>query len=112
MRGLLLPIGCALVIGIGVLAGKGPETRPSDGGGGVSGGGGSPGSRLALAVEAKPLSENVKRGLEWLVKNQHPTGGWGQGEESPQMRGNSSDSNLRDVPNLADTCVAALALMR
>ena len=32
---------------------------------------------------AKPISENVKKGLEWLLKTQLENGGWGQGEESP-----------------------------
>ncbi|UCG58799.1 MAG: hypothetical protein JSU70_04655 [Phycisphaerales bacterium] len=62
------------------------------------------------AVEPKPLSKNVKRGLRWLVKHQHPSGGWAQGEESPQM-GNSLN-HLKDKPNVADTCAAALALIR
>ena len=61
------------------------------------------------AVEPKPLSRNVKKGLDWLVEHQLPGGGWGQGEESAQMRGNES---LRDTPNVADTCIAVLALIR
>ena len=61
------------------------------------------------AVEPKPLSRNVKKGLDWLVEHQLPGGGWGQGEESVQMRGNSS---LKDTPNVADTCIAVLALIR
>ena len=61
------------------------------------------------AVEPKPLGRNVKKGLDWLVEHQLPGGGWGQGEESAQMRGNES---LRDTPNVADTCIAVLALIR
>ena len=61
------------------------------------------------AVEPKPLSRNVKKGLDWLVEHQLAGGGWGQGEESAQMRGNGS---LKDTPNVADTCIAALALIR
>jgi hypothetical protein len=61
------------------------------------------------AVEPKPLSRNVKKGLDWLVEHQLPGGGWGQGEESAQMRGNES---LKDTPNVADTCIATLALIR
>jgi len=61
------------------------------------------------AIEAKPLSRNVKKGLDWLVEHQLAGGGWGQGEESAQMRGNES---LRDRPNVADTCIAVLALIR
>jgi Prenyltransferase and squalene oxidase repeat len=61
------------------------------------------------AVEPKPLSRNVKKGLDWLVEHQLPGGGWGQGEESAQMRGGAS---LKDTPNVADTCIAVLALIR
>jgi len=64
----------------------------------------------APAVKPKPLSDNVKKGLDWLVRRQHENGGWSQGEESAQM-GHSMDS-LRDQPNVGDTCVAILALVR
>jgi len=62
------------------------------------------------AVKPKPLSENVEKGLRWLVEHQDKNGGWSQGEESTQM-GNSMD-NLKDKPNVADTCAAVLALIR
>ncbi len=61
------------------------------------------------AVKSKPLSKNVKRGLAWLVKQQLPSGAWGQGEESVHM---GQGLKLKDVPSVADTCVAALALIR
>src|SRR5437868_6789946 len=64
------------------------------------------------AVEPKPLSPIVKKGLDWLVEHQLPGGGWGEGEESPQMRGSGRNEALRDTPNVADTCIAALALIR
>ncbi len=38
------------------------------------------------AVEPKPLSPSVKKGLDWLVEHQLASGGWGEGEESPQMQ--------------------------
>ncbi|MEE9293606.1 MAG: prenyltransferase/squalene oxidase repeat-containing protein [Phycisphaerae bacterium] len=62
------------------------------------------------AVEPKPLSDNVKQGLAWLVGTQLPSGGWGQGEESSNM--GTARSNLKDMPNVADTCTATLALIR
>jgi hypothetical protein len=62
------------------------------------------------AVDPKPLSSNANRGLDWLVAHQDKSGGWGQGEESPNM--GSTGSQLRDTPNVADTCIAALALIR
>src|SRR6266404_7011361 len=63
-----------------------------------------------LPVKPKPLSENVKKGLAYLVSQQHANGGWSQGEESAQM-GNSGDK-IKDLPNVADTCMAALTLLR
>ncbi|HEV3122924.1 MAG TPA: hypothetical protein VGY53_13510, partial [Isosphaeraceae bacterium] len=63
------------------------------------------------AVAPKPLSANVQRGLGWLAEHQLQSGGWGQGDEAAGMRGSSGDA-LRDQPNVADTCVAALALIR
>jgi len=62
------------------------------------------------AVDPKPLGASVKKGLAWLVENQHSNGGWSQGEESGQMR--SGQPEVKGVPNVADTCVAALALLR
>ena len=66
--------------------------------------------KWAPAVKPKPLSDNVKKGISWLVEHQHESGGWGQGEESTRM-GNSM-AGLIDKPNVADTCAAALALIR
>ena len=65
--------------------------------------------KWAPAVNPKPLSENVKRGVKWLVEHQLKSGAWGQGEESAQMGGGAE---LKDVPSVADTCMAALALIR
>ncbi len=61
------------------------------------------------AVPPKPISPSVKRGLDWLVEHQLKDGGWGQGDESQQMGGGAE---LRDKPNVADTSIAALALIR
>ncbi len=61
------------------------------------------------AVKPKDLSSHVTKGLAWLVENQHPNGGWSQGEESAQMGG---DKRFRDTSDVADTCIAALALLR
>jgi hypothetical protein len=66
--------------------------------------------KWTLAVKPKPLSENVNRGLQWLAAHQDKDGGWGQGEESENM-GHGMD-NLRGVSNVADTCIATLALIR
>jgi hypothetical protein len=64
----------------------------------------------APAVEPKPLSKEVRKGLSWLAEHQLPNGGWGQGEESVQM-GGSLDA-YKDKGNVADTCIATLALIR
>ncbi len=63
------------------------------------------------AVDPKPLSPQVKKALAWLAEHQDKSGGWGQGEETANMRASSRDE-LRDKPNIADTCIAALALIR
>jgi hypothetical protein len=58
----------------------------------------------------KPISENVQKGLQWLVAHQNPNdGGWSQGEESQAM-GNSM-APLADKSNVGDTCMAVLALL-
>src|SRR5271155_4029956 len=49
------------------------------------------------AVEPKPLSPSVKKGLDWLVEHQLTSGGWGEGEESPNMRGGGQHESLRDT---------------
>jgi hypothetical protein len=61
------------------------------------------------AVEPKPLSENVRRGLKWLAEHQHENGGWSQGEESQAMRGRG---DLTARPDVGDTAAATLALIR
>jgi len=108
--------------------------------------------KWAPAVEPKPLSENVEKGLKWLVAHQLECGGWGQGEESAQMQGssriylegarsaapdaqqqidvpaeprskpgeraeqpateNQPAAKPKEIPSVADTCMAALALIR
>ncbi|HSU67608.1 MAG TPA: hypothetical protein VLJ39_12105, partial [Tepidisphaeraceae bacterium] len=56
-------------------------------------------------VTAKPLSGQVKKGLDWLAKHQQPDGGWSQGERSmDQYR----QGEVGDKSNVADTCMAAL----
>ena len=65
--------------------------------------------KQAPAVAPKPLSKHVKAGTKWLIEHQLNQGAWGQGEESAEMGGGSQ---LKDVPSVADTCMAALALIR
>jgi hypothetical protein len=63
-------------------------------------------------MDPKPLSASVTRGLEWLAARQRSNGGWGQGEEAPNMRGNAGSQELVDQPNVADTAIALLAFSR
>ena len=70
-------------------------------------------SQAHLLADPKPLSDQVKKGLDWLASQQLDSGGWGQGEESAQMRGKGNQKNkLADTPNVGDTCAATLTLMR
>jgi hypothetical protein len=57
----------------------------------------------------KPLSDQVNKGLVYLVGIQLPSGAWPQGDESAAM-GNGL-GQIKDSPNVADTCMAALALL-
>ena len=63
------------------------------------------------AVPPKALSDHVAKGLAWLVEHQHPNGGWSQGEEAATMHPGGG-KQFTDTPNVADTCIAALALLR
>ncbi|HSK00846.1 MAG TPA: prenyltransferase/squalene oxidase repeat-containing protein [Kofleriaceae bacterium] len=61
------------------------------------------------AVKAKPLGETVKKGLVWLAGSQLQDGGWGQGDEARQLRGNEPRVG---IANVADTSMALLAFLR
>jgi len=60
-------------------------------------------TKWAPAVKPKALSDQVKKGLKWLVNRQLDSGGWGQGDESSQMRGSSRiylDGAINSTRNL------------
>lgn len=61
------------------------------------------------AVKPKAIGPTVNKGLSWLVGHQLENGGWGQGEESQQMGRNEK---MASTSNVADTCIASLALVR
>ena len=83
---------------------------------------GDPGAKPTTApstrpVEPKPLSENVKKGLDWLARNQLESGAWGQGDESSNMRQSPASTapaaqGGSGVGNVADTCAGMLAFLR
>ncbi|MBX6312909.1 MAG: hypothetical protein IRY99_08350 [Isosphaeraceae bacterium] len=105
MLGLVLASPLALALAWGIchppVLGAGDEPPAEES---------KPPTTWTTAVEPKPLSPQVQKGLKWLVEHQNQDGGWSQGEESPQM-GHSGDT-VRDKSNIADTCIAALALIR
>src|SRR5207249_8115968 len=68
-----------------------------------------------FAVTPKPLSPAVKKGLEYLVKNQQEDGGWNQGggwRTTPTGGGRVEGANVEDPSDVGNTCIALLALIR
>jgi hypothetical protein len=66
-------------------------------------------------IEPKPLSDGVKKGLEYLVQQQHENGGWGQGggwRLNGEGQGRVEGAEVKDPPDVGNTCIAALALIR
>jgi hypothetical protein len=68
----------------------------------------------ATPVKAKPLSDEVKKALAYLVSQQNANGGWGQGGgwRMGQQGARVEGANVQDPPDVANTCMAALALLR
>jgi hypothetical protein len=103
-------MACAIGLGLATArAGEkdaGPETRP----GAPATAPSAPTTAPATRPAPKPLSENVKKGLAYLVSTQQPGGAWAQGDESAAM-GNTLDK-FKASPNVADTCMAVMALLR
>jgi hypothetical protein len=69
----------------------------------------------AAPVKPKPISETVKKGLAYLINQQHADGGWGQGggwRQADQGGGRVEGANVADPSDVADTCMALLALIR
>jgi hypothetical protein len=67
------------------------------------------------AVNPKPLSETTQRGIAYLIDQQQPGGGWGQGggwRQNAQGGGRVEGANVSDPPDLGNTCIATLALIR
>ena len=62
----------------------------------------------------KPLSDAVNKGFAYLINQQHAGGGWcqGGGWRMGAKGGRVEGPNVEDPADLANTCVAALALLR
>jgi hypothetical protein len=71
-------------------------------------------AKTDFAVKPKPLSPAVKKGLEYLVKNQRPDGGWNQGGGWRQNIGGGriEGPNVEDPSDVGNTAFALLALIR
>jgi hypothetical protein len=69
-------------------------------------------------VEPKPLSDAAKKALEYLIKQQHENGGWGQGGgwrvnlDPKQNGGRVEGANVEDPADVGNTAIATLALIR
>src|SRR5687768_12918548 len=66
------------------------------------------------AVKPKPLSGIVNKGLAYLANQQRTDGGWGQGGgwHNQVQGGRVEGDNVEDPSDVANTCIAALALLR
>ncbi len=67
-------------------------------------------NETSATVTPKPLSDNTVKGLAYLVSKQLENGGWSEGEESAYMA--SVGKKNRESANVADTCMATMALVR
>jgi hypothetical protein len=65
-------------------------------------------------MTVKPLSDAVNRGFAYLIKQQHAGGGWcqGGGWRMGTEGGRVEGPDVEDPADVANTCVAALALLR
>ena len=70
----------------------------------------------ALAAKARTPDEAIAAGFAYLVKQQHPDGGWGQGggwRQNGETRGGRIEgANVEDPPDVGNTCVSIVALLR
>src|SRR5438046_2647648 len=72
-------------------------------------------TEIAGPVKPKPLSDSAKKGLAFLVGQQHENGGWGQGggwRSGAKGGGRVEGKEVQDPPDVANTCMATLALIR
>jgi len=67
-------------------------------------------------IKPKELSESTKKGLAYLISQQHENGGFGQGGgwrlNGETTGGRVEGKDVKDPPDVGNTCMAALALIR
>src|SRR5262245_20722548 len=65
------------------------------------------------AINPKPLGETTQKGLAYLISQQHPNGGWGQGGGwRTGSQGRVEGAEVQDPPDVGNTAIATLALIR
>ncbi len=73
-------------------------------------------SEVRKPINPKELGDSVKKGLEYLVGQQHENGGFGQGGgwrlAGENNGGRVEGKEIKDPPDVGNTCMAALALIR
>lgn len=72
-------------------------------------------AETSTVVAPKPLSDAAKKGLAYLVNQQHEDGGWGQGggwRQADQGSGRVEGAHVQDPSDVGNTCIATLALLR
>jgi hypothetical protein len=71
-------------------------------------------AKTDFAVKPKPLSDAVKKGLEFLVKGQQEDGGWNQGGgwRNANSGGRVEGKTVEDPSDIGNTCFVLLALLR
>ena len=70
---------------------------------------------LGSRVQPKPLAVPTQKALAYLISQQDASGGWGQGggwRQNSQGSGRVEGTETKDPPDLGNTCIAALALIR
>ncbi|MEX0678405.1 MAG: prenyltransferase/squalene oxidase repeat-containing protein [Pirellulales bacterium] len=72
-------------------------------------------AKIHARAVPKALSPSTTKGLAYLVSQQQASGGWGQGggwRQNTQAGGRVEGAGVVDLPDLGNTCMATLALIR
>jgi hypothetical protein len=66
------------------------------------------------AVDPRPLTDAVKKGLKWLAQRQNADGGWSQGGgwRTGGEQGRVEGKEVQDPSDVGNTCMVLLALYR